>query len=63
MMVMSKILYRISNNQEFSRIFNQVFYTQIMLSEISKNLGNSSMTHTLLTDEQTMKKSKYIKHW
>ena len=45
-----------------SRIFNQVFYTQIMLSEISKNLGNSSMTHALLADEQTMKKSKYIKH-
>ena len=30
-----------------------------MLSEISKNLRNSSMTHILLAEKQTSKKSKY----
>ena len=32
-----------------------------MLFEISKNLGKSSVTHILLAEEQTKKKSKYIK--
>ena len=33
-----------------------------MLLEISKNLGKSSVTQILLAEEQTAKKSKYIKH-
>ena len=33
-----------------------------MLFEISKNLCNSSVTHILLAEEETTKKSKYIKH-
>ena len=33
-----------------------------MVFEISKNLGNSSVTHIQLAEEQTTKKSKYIKH-
>ena len=40
---------------------NYVFYIQIMLFEISKNLGRSSVTHILLAVEQTTKKSKYTK--
>ena len=32
-----------------------------MLFEILKNLGESFVTHILLVEEQTMKKSKYIK--
>ena len=32
-----------------------------MLFEIWKNLGKSSVTHILLAEEQTMKKSKYKK--
>ena len=32
-----------------------------MLFEILKNLGKSSVTHILLAEEQTTKKSKYIK--
>ena len=31
--------------------------------ELSKNLGKSSVTQILLAEEQTTKKSKYIKHW
>ena len=31
--------------------------------ELSKNLGKSSVTEILLAEEQTTKKSKYIKHW
>ena len=34
-----------------------------MLFEISKNLGKSSVTHILLAEEQTTKKTKYIKQW
>ena len=30
--------------------------------EILKNLGKNSVNHTLLTEEQTTKKSKHIKH-
>ena len=30
--------------------------------EISKNLGKCSLTHILLAEEQTTKKTKYIKH-
>ena len=30
--------------------------------EISTNLGKSFVTHILLAEEQTMKKSKYRKH-
>ena len=30
--------------------------------ELLKNLGKSSVTHILLAEEQTTKKSKYIKH-
>ena len=33
-----------------------------MLFEISEYLGKSSVTHVLLVEEQTTKKSKYIKH-
>ena len=32
-----------------------------MLFEISKNLGKSSVTHILLAEKQTTKKSKYYK--
>ena len=32
-----------------------------MSFEISKNLDKSSVTHLLLAEEQTTKKSKYIK--
>ena len=35
----------------------------MMLFEILKNWGKSSMTHILLAEEQTKEKSKYIKHW
>ena len=41
----------------------QVFYIQIILFEILKNLRKSSMTHILLAEKQTTKKWKYIKHW
>ena len=30
--------------------------------ELLKNLGKSSVTHILLAEEQTTKRSKYIKH-
>ena len=33
-----------------------------MLFEISRNLAKSSVTHILLAEEKTTKKSKYIKH-
>ena len=37
-----------------------------MLFEMSKNLCKSSVTHILISiadEEETTKKSKYIKHW
>ena len=45
-MIMSKIFYRISNNREL------VIYIQIMLFQISENLGKCSATHILLLAEE-----------
>ena len=47
-MVISKILYRISNN--------------LQILEILKNLSKISVTHIPITEEQTTETSKYIKH-
>ena len=55
-MVMSKIFYRISNNRELSLLYPNNAIWNI------KKLTKSSVTHTLLAEEQATEKSKYIKH-
>ena len=53
---MSKIFYRISNNRQLS-----LLYSNNTILNIEK-LGKSSVTQILLTEEQTKKKSKCMKH-